>query len=101
MTLENHTEKESAIASVEEQRSYVTFNFSQLCRFTVSLPLIGLVICFVTANIFQQNDIHETHCRVGLIHYSDFVSPTNDVFLSFSLFLRFTMSFLPLAPLLV
>lgn len=47
-----------------QQRSYVRFNFSQLCRFTVSLPLIGLVICFVSANIFQQNDIHETHCRV-------------------------------------
>jgi len=64
MTLENRGEKESAITSVEEQRSYVKFNFSQLCRFTVSLPLVGLVICFVTANIFQQNDIHETHCRV-------------------------------------
>ncbi|KAI9554253.1 hypothetical protein GHT06_019525 [Daphnia sinensis] len=48
----------------QQHRSYVRFNFSQLCRFTVSLPLIGLVICFVSANIFQQNDIHETHCRV-------------------------------------
>ena len=48
----------------QQQRSYVRFNFSQLCRFTVSLPLIGIVICFVSANIFQQNDIHETHCRV-------------------------------------
>ena len=50
-----------------QQRSYVRFNFSQLCRFTVSLPLIGLVICFVSANIFQQNDIHETHCRVNSV----------------------------------
>jgi len=47
-----------------QQRSYFRFNFSQLCRFTVSLPLVGLVICFVSANIFQQHDIHETHCRV-------------------------------------
>ncbi|XP_024947477.1 post-GPI attachment to proteins factor 2-like, partial [Cephus cinctus] len=36
----------------------------KLCIFTVSLPLIALVICFVTAYIFQQDDIHETHCRV-------------------------------------
>ena len=47
--------------------SYVRFNFSHLCRFTVSLPLIGLVVCFVSANIFQQNDIHETHCRVSTL----------------------------------
>ena len=71
MTLENRGEKESAITSVEEQRSYVKFNFSQLCRFTVSLPLVGLVICFVTANIFQQNDIHETHCRVSSTCFYD------------------------------
>lgn len=48
----------------QQNKSYVCFNFSQLCRFTVSLPLFGLVVCFVTANIFQQHDIHETHCRV-------------------------------------
>lgn len=54
----------------QQHRSYVRFNFSQLCRFTVSLPLIGLVICFVSANIFQQNDIHETHCRVQLEPYN-------------------------------
>ena len=44
---------------------YVRFSFSQLCRYTVSLPLIGLIVCFVSANIFQQNDIHETYCRVS------------------------------------
>lgn len=56
-----------------QQRSYFRFNFSQLCRFTVSLPLVGLVICFVSANIFQQHDIHETHCRVNKLKNITFI----------------------------
>ncbi|XP_049938509.1 post-GPI attachment to proteins factor 2-like [Schistocerca serialis cubense] len=47
-------------------RAAVVFliSFRQLCLVTVSLPLCALLICFVTAYIFQQDDIHETHCRV-------------------------------------
>lgn len=48
---------------------YFTLSFRQLCLFTVSLPLVALFTCFVTAYIFQQDDIHETHCRVST-HYS-------------------------------
>ncbi|XP_017876979.1 post-GPI attachment to proteins factor 2-like isoform X2 [Ceratina calcarata] len=43
---------------------YVSISFKKLCLATVSLPLVALLICFVTAYIFQQDDIHETHCRV-------------------------------------
>lgn len=43
---------------------YFTLSFRQLCLVTVSLPLVALFICFVTAYIFQPDDIHETHCRV-------------------------------------
>lgn len=44
---------------------HLAISFRKLCVVTVCLPLIALVICFVTAYIFQQEDIHETHCRVG------------------------------------
>lgn len=43
---------------------YLVIPFKKLCLATVALPLVSLVICFVTAYIFQQDDIHETHCRV-------------------------------------
>ncbi|XP_019696342.1 post-GPI attachment to proteins factor 2-like isoform X1 [Harpegnathos saltator] len=36
----------------------------RLCLATVGLPLASLLFCFVTAYIFQQDDIHETHCKV-------------------------------------
>lgn len=39
-------------------------SFRQLCLVTVSLPLGALVLCFITAYIFQPDEIHETHCRV-------------------------------------
>lgn len=42
----------------------MAISFKKLCLATVSLPLVALLICFVTAYIFQQDDIHETHCRV-------------------------------------
>lgn len=43
---------------------FFMISFRQLCLVTVSLPLCALLICFTTAYIFQQDDIHETHCRV-------------------------------------
>ncbi|XP_067000433.1 post-GPI attachment to proteins factor 2-like [Anabrus simplex] len=43
---------------------FFMISFRQLCLVTVSLPLGALLFCFVTAYIFQQDDIHETHCRV-------------------------------------
>ncbi|XP_076630277.1 post-GPI attachment to proteins factor 2-like isoform X2 [Colletes latitarsis] len=43
---------------------YMAISFKKLCLATVSLPLVTLLVCFITAYIFQQDDIHETHCRV-------------------------------------
>lgn len=43
---------------------YFMLSFRQLCIFTVSLPLFTLIVCFVSAYIYQQNEIHETHCKV-------------------------------------
>lgn len=51
----DHTEKGSV---------HLAISFRKLCIATATLPLITLLICFVTAYIFQQDDIHETHCRV-------------------------------------
>lgn len=50
--------------STSKSSVYVAISFKKLCLATVSLPLVSLLVCFVTANIFQQDDIHETHCRV-------------------------------------
>lgn len=44
---------------------YLALSFRKLCLATVGLPLVSLLFCFVTAYIFQQDDIHETHCRVS------------------------------------
>lgn len=44
---------------------YLALSFRKLCLATGGLPIISLLICFVTAYIFQQDDIHETHCRVS------------------------------------
>lgn len=51
-------------------------SFKHLCLVTVLCPLAALLICFVTAYIFQYDDIHETHCRVSLggFGYKAFVS---------------------------
>ncbi|XP_014209202.1 post-GPI attachment to proteins factor 2-like [Copidosoma floridanum] len=43
---------------------YLVVPFRKLCIVTVSIPLATLLFCFVTAYIYQQDDIHETHCRV-------------------------------------
>jgi len=44
---------------------YLALSFRKLCLATVGLPLVSLLFCFITAYIFQQDDIHETHCRVS------------------------------------
>merc|ERR1712029_185742 len=38
--------------------------FRQLCEFCLAMPLIGLLICFVIACLFQFGDIQETACKV-------------------------------------
>ncbi|XP_054729063.1 post-GPI attachment to proteins factor 2-like [Anastrepha obliqua] len=39
-------------------------SFHQICVVTALLPLVTLFTCFVTAYVFQYDDVHETHCRV-------------------------------------
>uniref|UniRef100_A0A1B6D455 CWH43-like N-terminal domain-containing protein n=1 Tax=Clastoptera arizonana TaxID=38151 RepID=A0A1B6D455_9HEMI len=43
---------------------HVLLSFRNLCILSASLPFGALVVCFVTAYIFQADEIHETHCRV-------------------------------------
>lgn len=38
--------------------------FKEICVVTAALPMVTLFICFVSAYIFQSEEIHETHCRV-------------------------------------
>uniref|UniRef100_A0A1I8Q8Q1 CWH43-like N-terminal domain-containing protein n=1 Tax=Stomoxys calcitrans TaxID=35570 RepID=A0A1I8Q8Q1_STOCA len=39
-------------------------SFHRICVVTALLPLVTLFTCFVTAYVFQYDDVHETHCRV-------------------------------------
>ncbi|XP_005183176.2 post-GPI attachment to proteins factor 2-like [Musca domestica] len=39
-------------------------SFHRICVVTALLPLATLFTCFVTAYVFQYDDVHETHCRV-------------------------------------
>ncbi|XP_056643583.1 post-GPI attachment to proteins factor 2-like [Diorhabda sublineata] len=50
----------------KEERFLVHYrlSFKQVCLVTVSFPFLALIICFISAYIFQYDDIHETHCRV-------------------------------------
>lgn len=44
---------------------HILLSFRHLCIVSASLPFGALVVCFVTAYIFQADEIHETHCRVS------------------------------------
>ncbi|CAH0387182.1 unnamed protein product [Bemisia tabaci] len=43
---------------------FYSLSISKLAIFTVACPLIALFTCFITAVIYQFDDVHETHCRV-------------------------------------
>lgn len=44
--------------------------FREICSVTAALPLVTMFICFVSAVVFQFDDVHETHCRVdGELHF--------------------------------
>ena len=96
MTYCDSKQQQDASSLMTSQRSYIRFNFSRLCRFTVSLPLLGLVICFVSANIYQQNDIHETHCRVWISNI--LVLQIYSHFINHFIYCRSTILFLPSPP---
>lgn len=39
-------------------------SFREICVVTALLPLVTLSVCFVTAYLFQADEVHETHCKV-------------------------------------
>lgn len=41
--------------------------FREICSVTAALPLVTMFICFVSAVVFQFDDVHETHCRVNTL----------------------------------
>ncbi|XP_030379509.1 post-GPI attachment to proteins factor 2-like isoform X2 [Scaptodrosophila lebanonensis] len=56
-------------SSLEDRQSqplaiHYLASFHQICVVTALLPLVTLFTCFVTAYVFQYDDVHETHCRV-------------------------------------
>lgn len=57
-------ELERKNGAVEKFIVHYKLSFKHLCLAAVICPLMALVVCFITAYIFQANDIHETHCRV-------------------------------------
>jgi hypothetical protein len=59
-----NTNPEKGNIVVENFIVHYMLSFKHLCLVTVSCPLLALIICFVTAYVFQADDIHETHCRV-------------------------------------
>ncbi|XP_039453443.1 post-GPI attachment to proteins factor 2-like [Culex pipiens pallens] len=48
----------------EKLAVHLIVSFRDICVFTLVLPLGTLFVCFVTAYVFQPEEIHETHCRV-------------------------------------
>lgn len=53
------------ISNKNDTTVHLVISFKKLCIAAVTLPLFTLVFCFATAYIYQQDDIHETHCRVS------------------------------------
>uniref|UniRef100_A0AAG5DVU9 CWH43-like N-terminal domain-containing protein n=2 Tax=Anopheles atroparvus TaxID=41427 RepID=A0AAG5DVU9_ANOAO len=43
---------------------HLIIGFRDICVFTLVLPLGTLLVCFISAYVFQPEEIHETHCRV-------------------------------------
>lgn len=51
---------------------HFSLNFKRLCVVTALIPFCTLVFCFITAIIYQNEEVHETHCHVSRNHtYSD------------------------------
>lgn len=44
-----------------------TCGLREICLTALWLPLGALIFCYVTASMFQADDIHETHCRVSFV----------------------------------
>jgi len=63
----NHHQHHESIhgrINVEQQACWYRLSFRKVCEFCLAMPLIGLLLCFVIACLFQFGDIQETACRV-------------------------------------
>lgn len=49
---------------------HYSLNFKRLCIITAIIPFCAIVICFITAIIYQHDEVHETHCHVCILHCS-------------------------------
>lgn len=49
---------------LEQSVVHFMFSFKRLCIITIACPVIAILICLLTAIVFQADDVHETHCRV-------------------------------------
>ncbi|XP_050362683.1 post-GPI attachment to proteins factor 2-like [Nymphalis io] len=52
------------VAILEYKGLLWSCSLRKICLTALWLPLGALMFCYVTASIFQADDIHETHCRV-------------------------------------
>ncbi|KAK9738229.1 Transaldolase/Fructose-6-phosphate aldolase [Popillia japonica] len=43
---------------------HFSLNFKRICIVTALIPFFTLVVCFITAIIYQNEEVHETHCHV-------------------------------------
>ncbi|XP_037921043.1 post-GPI attachment to proteins factor 2-like isoform X2 [Hermetia illucens] len=66
MDQQTDTYKEKRKAEIAEEKFVVHLmvGFHDICIVTAALPLITLLLCFITAYVFQAEEVHETHCRV-------------------------------------
>lgn len=62
-------ELDDSALRVKNKLVYYQISFRQLSVLTVLLPLVALVLCFIAAYTFQQNEIHETHCKVSVFGF--------------------------------
>ncbi|XP_063375322.1 post-GPI attachment to proteins factor 2-like [Cydia amplana] len=61
----NHTcNKVRTVKTLDLQGILWQCGLREICLAALWLPLGALIFCYVTASIFQADDIHETHCRV-------------------------------------
>lgn len=56
-----------AVQTATNDNNRVTWriNFMTIGRITVSLPLGSLLVCFISAIIFQFDEVNQTVCEVG------------------------------------
>src|SRR5690349_20636909 len=73
--------------SSSENAELFKLPMQDLSNVTLVLPISGLIICFITGYIFQNDEIHETHCRVS------FKAFLNSPLFVCCLFLEFYLNF--------